>query len=321
MRENHTMQTIKGLDTIMKSFSIGNGLRKAAMLLLFAIPLAAAGAEQKTFATPEAAVEALVAALKSNNESALIEIFGEKHKDLVATGNPAADAAERASAAEKLATFNALDERGNDRRVLLLGEQAWPFPVPLVRQGGAWRYATEEGVEEVLNRRIGANERNAIDVLYAFVDAQRVYASRDRNGDGVLQYAQRLASAPGKYDGLYWPADPARGEEESPFGPLIAASSAYGYKKGDPYRGYHFRLLTRQGKGAPGGAYNYVINGRMIAGFAMVAYPADYGKSGVMTFIVNQYGKVYQRDLGKRTAEIGAKLNVFDPAGWTDAEQ
>ena len=144
---------------------------------------------------------------------------------------------------------------------------------------------------------------------------------RDRDGDGVLQYAQKLASAPGKQDGLYWPADAAKGEEASPFGPLIAESAAYlkGHAAGDPYRGYHFRILTRQGKNAPGGAYNYVINGRMIAGFAMVAYPAEYDRSGVMTFIVSHNGKVYEKDLGKNTAAIGAKMTTFDPgAGWKE---
>ncbi len=143
----------------------------------------------------------------------------------------------------------------------------------------------------------------------------------DRDGDGVLQYAQRLGSTPGKHDGLYWPADAAKGEEASPFGPLVAESAAYlkGHQAGDPYRGYHFRILTRQGKSAPGGAYSYVINGRMIAGFAMVAYPAQYGESGVMTFIVSHNGKVFEKDLGKNSAEIGAKMTAFDPgAGWKE---
>ena len=195
------------------------------------------------------------------------------------------------------------------------------MPIPIVRAGDRWRFATEEGADEIVNRRIGGNERNAIYVLRAYLDAQRAYAARDRDGDGVLQYAQKLASTPGKHDGLYWPADAAKGEEASPFGPLIAESAAYlkGHTAGDPYRGYHFRILTRQGKSAPGGAYSYVINGRMIAGFAMVAYPAEYGKSGVMTFIVSHNGKVYEKDLGKDSAAIGAKMTTFDPgAGWKE---
>jgi hypothetical protein len=205
--------------------------------------------------------------------------------------------------------------------VLLIGAEAWPVPIPIVRAGDRWRFATELGEDELVNRRIGGNERNAIYVARAYIDAQRAYAARDRDGDGVLQYAQKLASAPGKHDGLYWPADAAKGDEESPFGPLVAESSAYlkGHGEGDPYRGYRFRILTRQGKAAPGGAYNYIINGRMIAGFALVAYPAEWGKSGVMSFIVNHNGKVYEKNLGKDSAAIGAKMTTFDPvAGWKE---
>jgi hypothetical protein len=214
-----------------------------------------------------------------------------------------------------------LEDAGKDRRVLLIGDQAWPFPIPLVKTGERWRFATEQGEDELVNRRIGANERNAIFVLRAYLDAQKDYASKDRDGDGVLQYAQRLASTSGKHDGLYWPADSAKGEEASPFGPLVAESAAYlkGHKEGDAYRGYRFRILTRQGKSAAGGAYSYVINGRMIAGFAMVAYPAQYGESGVMTFIVSHNGKVFQKDLGKNSAETGAKMTAFDPGpGWKE---
>jgi hypothetical protein len=219
-------------------------------------------------------------------------------------------------------TYRLLDEDGKDRRALLIGDQAWPMPIPLVKRGDRWQFATEEGIAELLNRRIGANERNAIDVLRAYVDAQREYASRDRNGDGVLQYAQRLGSTPGKHDGLYWPTDAAAGQDTSPFGPLVAESAAYlkGRQAGDPYRGYHFRILTRQGKDAPGGAYSYIINGRMIAGFAMVAYPARYGESGVMTFIVSQNGKVYERNFGRDSATVGARMTAFDPGGWREVE-
>jgi hypothetical protein len=297
-----------------------NLLGQMALMLLIAMPLVCAAAEQRTFATPEAAVDAFIAALQANDESALIAVFGQAHENLVVTGDSANDAAVHAAAAERLATFHVLEDRGADRRVLLMGAEAWPFPIPLVLEKGVWRFATEEGVEELLNRRVGFNELNAIHVLRAYVDAQREYASRDRIGDGVLQYAMKLFSTPGKFDGLYWVADPVQGEEESPFGPLIAESSPYtvGHQRGDPYRGYHFRIVMRQGKSAPGGAYNYVINGRMIAGFAMVAYPDEYRESGVMTFIVNQNGKVYQRDLGPDSEAIGAKMTVFDPvADWT----
>jgi hypothetical protein len=299
-------------------------LRRMALVLLVVFPLAASAAGQKTFATPEAAVDALISALKADDDAAIVALFGEQYKDVVITPDRAANSATRAKIVTALQTFRVLDERGNDRRVLLVGEQAWPLPIPLVREQGAWRFATEEGIEEIVNRRIGANERNAISVLEAYLEAQKEYASRDRNGDGVLQYAQQLGSTRGKHDGLYWDADESKGEEASPFGPLVAESAAYlkGHKAGDPYRGYHFRILTRQGKSAPGGAYNYVINGRMIAGFAMVAYPDAYGESGVMTFIISQSGKIYQRDLGPATPKRAAAMTEYNPdASWKGVEE
>lgn len=283
-------------------------------------PMTARAAGQRTFATPEAAVDALDAALQSNDEAALVGLVGDRHRSLVSSGDPAVDAARRAEIAAALRTFRALAEPAGDRRVLLMGAQAWPLPIPLVRQGDVWRFATEEGVEEIVNRRIGANERNAIHVLRAYLDAQRVYASRDRNGDGVLEYARKLASTPGRRDGLYWPApEGAAAEDVSPFGPLIAQSAAYlaGHRRGDPYRGYHFRILTRQGPQAAGGAYSYVINGRMVAGFAMAATPAVYGETGVMSFIVNHNGTVFEKDLGAGGARASEALASFDPGkGW-----
>lgn len=319
------MKPMPAINTVMTPMNIfagiKAGLRRLALIFLLALPLAATAVEQRTFATPEAAVDTLLAALKARDEAVLRAIFGDKHKEMIASGDAAQNAADRAKAAEALTAFRVLDSRGEDRRVLLMGVNAWPFPIPLVRTAGVWRFATEEGVEELINRRIGGNENHAIGVLRAYIDAQRQYASVDRDGDGVLQYAQKLASTEGKQDGLYWPADPAKGEEESPFGPLIAASSAYlkGHAKGDPFRGYHFRILTRQGKSAAGGAYNYVINGRMIAGFAMVAYPHDYGTTGVMSFIVSHNGKIYQKNLGENSAKLGAAMSSFDPGtGWTE---
>jgi len=300
--------------------SLTRGLRRAALpALLLAVPLASFAAEPRTFATPEAAVEALYSALKANDEPALVAIMGDKHRNLIVTGDAAHDAARRAEVAALLATYRSLDDSAPDRRVLLLGAKAWPLPIPLVRQGASWRFDAEQGAEEMLNRRVGRNERSAIEVLGAYVDAQREYASRDRDGDGVLQYAARLGSSPGKKDGLYWDADSTKGEEASPFGPLIAQSAAYlsGHRRGDAYRGYHFRILTSQGKSAPGGMYNYVINGRLLAGFAMVAYPDIYGETGVMTFIVNQNGKIFEKDLGSKSSKLGEALPAFNPgAGW-----
>jgi hypothetical protein len=293
--------------------------RLALALLLLAIPLAAAAAPQETFATPEAAVDALMAAFKADSDAAVIALFGEEHKAIIVQSDRAAASATRAKLLAAMQTLRVLHAPAPDRRVLLIGAEAWPMPIPIVRAGERWRFATDEGEDELVNRRIGGNERNAIYVLRAYLDAQRAYAARDRDGDDVLQYAQKLASTPGKHDGLYWPADAAKGEEASPFGPLVAEAGPYlkGHTAGDPYRGYYFRILTRQGKSAPGGAYSYVINGRMIAGFAMVAYPAEYGRTGVMTFIVSHNGKVYEKDLGKESTALGAKMSTFDPgAGW-----
>jgi len=295
-----------------------------ALALIVAVPLAAAAASQQTFATPEAAVDALAAALKSDSDEAMLALFGDEYRDLILQPDRAATSANRAQALAGMQTLRVLKAPTADRRVLIIGEEAWPVPIPIVRIGERWRFASEEGAEEIVNRRIGGNERNAIEVLRAYVDAQRSYASRDRDGDGVLQYAQKVASTPGKQDGLYWPADESKGEELSPFGPLLAASADYlaGHKAGDPFRGYYFRILTRQGNSAPGGAYSYIINGRMIAGFAMVAFPAEYGKSGVTTFIVSHNGKVYEKNLGTDSTSLAAKMTTFDPgAGWKEILQ
>jgi hypothetical protein len=295
-------------------------LRRLLLVLALALPLGAA-AVQQTFDTPDAAVDALMAALKADSDAQLLLIFGDEYKHLVVPDDRAAASATRAKIYASMQTLRVLRDVGPDRRVLLIGAEAWPMPIPIVRSGDRWRFASELGEDELINRRIGANELNAIYVLRAFVDAQRAYAAVDRDGDGVRQYAQKLASTPGKRDGLYWTADAAKGEEPSPFGPLIAESAAYlkGHGPGDPYRGYRFRILTRQGTHAAGGAYNYLINGRLIGGFAMVAYPAEWGETGVMSFIVNHNGRVFEKDLGKDSAAIGARMSSFDPGpGWKE---
>jgi hypothetical protein len=200
-----------------------------------------------------------------------------------------------------------------------MGTNSWPFAIPIVQRDGRWFFDTDAGKEELLNRRIGRNELEVLQAMRAYVDAQREYASFDRDGDEVLEYAQRLASSPGTKDGLYWPPD--LDGEISPLGPLVAHAQASGYF-GDtpidkfspqPFHGYLFKILTRQGKHAPGGKYDYVINGNMIGGFALVAWPAEYGDSGIMTFIVNQLGRVYQKDLGANTSKIGRKMSAYDP--------
>jgi hypothetical protein len=294
-------------------------LRRIMLALLMLVPLSAFAAPQETFATPEEAVAALKDALKHDGNEQILKLFGEEYQDLFIQPDQAATRANRAKILASMQILSVLHELAPDRQELVIGDKAWPFPIPLVRLDQRWHFATAEGAEELLNRYIGANELSAIEVLRAYVSAQRVYAARDRNGDGVLEYAQKLASTSGKQDGLYWHADAAKGEEQSPFGPLVAASSAYleGHTQSDPYRGYHFRILGRQGEGAAGGAYDYMINGRMLAGFAMVAYPAEYGVSGVMTFIVNQNGTLFEKDLGEDSSALGAKMEAFDPAGWT----
>lgn len=294
------------------------GAVNAALAMLLALPLSGMAQDPRTFSTPEAAADALLAALKANDEAALLALVGAAHKGVIGTGDAQADAATRAQLAQHLQAFRAFDTSKPDRRVLLIGTQAWPLPIPLVRKGDSWRFAAEQGAEELANRRVGANELHAIKIALAYVDAQRNYASRDRNGDGVLEYAQKLGSTAGKQDGLYWPDDSKNADEASPLGPLIAqAGYAAGRQPGSAFRGYHYRILTRQGAAAPGGAYNYVINGRMIAGFGLAAYPAAYGESGVMTFIVNHNGQVYEKDLGPNGAKTAASMTSFDPgAGW-----
>ena len=319
--KENKMTTIKIATSLSIRFARwASVFRSGALALLLSTSLLGVAAEQQRFATPEAAVSALIDAFKADDEAALISIFGERHQRLVVSPDQAENSVLRAKALARLQAWHALEDSGPDRRILLIGDEAWPVPIPLVREQGNWRFATELGEDEIINRRIGANEREAIIVLRAYLDAQRQYASRDRNGDEVLEYAQKLGSTPGQHDGLYWPNDPAKGEEASPFGPLIAASADYlkGRQTGDPFHGYYFRILTRQGKNAPGGAFSYLINGRMIAGFALLAYPAQYGESGVMTFVVNNYGKIYQKDLGAATARLASRIKEYNPdASWT----
>ena len=303
--------------TSMNMTVIGDQRRR--LLCILSLALLAAGpvaAQQRAFATPQEAAAALGAALKANDEQALLEIFGQQHKGVVSSGEPARDKEARAKVGAAMSSFLAIDASTDERRILLIGVNAWPFPVPLVREGSGWRFATELATDELLNRRIGENEREALRVMYAYLDAQRQYASGDRIGDGVRQYARRINSSAGKKDGLYWPADEAKGEETSPFGPLVAEAGPE-RRQGDPYYGYQFRVLTAQGPHAAGGAYNYVINGRLVAGFALVGYPREYGSSGVMTFIVNHNGTVFQKNLGPET-KLAAKMTSFDPGkGWT----
>ncbi|MGA3006962.1 MAG: DUF2950 domain-containing protein [Opitutaceae bacterium] len=280
-----------------------------------------ATAHPRLFASPDEAIQALKAATKAKDKAALHEIFGPQVHELL-SGDKVQDATEFASFAKAIAQMCNPVHEGDDKIVLYIGGENWPFPIPLVKQNGQWFFDTASGKEEILNRRIGEDELTAIGVCHAYVVAQREYASEDRAGDGVLKYAQKFMSTPGKKDGLYW--DPVGNEPLSPFGPLVAQAREEGYgpnhQKGQPhpFHGYIFKILKAQGPAAPGGAYNYIINGNMIAGFALVAYPSRWGASGIMTFIVNQEGKVYQANLGENTAGLAAAMTDFNPdSQWT----
>jgi hypothetical protein len=287
--------------------------------------LAAAGSIQ-AFPTPEEAVKALGQAVNATNRAALAVLFGPDSETL-ANPDPVQGAREMAEFAAAFNETNRLVRTSETRMTLEVGGNAWPFPIPLVKASGGWQFDTAAGLDEIQNRRIGRNEIEVLRVMRAYVEAQREYASRDRDGDDVLEFAQKLSSSPGKTDGLYWPLE--LNGEVSPLGPLVARAHEEGYSPDrsaddegpQPFHGYLFKLLKRQGKHAPGGKYDYVINGNMIGGFALVAWPVEYGESGVMTFIVNQRGRVYQRDLGKDTATAAKRIVAFDPApGWRVSE-
>jgi len=273
-------------------------------------------AAQKIFASPQQAVAALVAAVQDDGDAGLLAVLGPEAQDLISSGDAIADHNGRARFLEAYGAKSRLEQESPDRAVLVVGEKEYPFPIPIVRQGDSWRFDTLAGRVEILNRRIGRNELHTLEVLRAYVDAQREYASRKRDG-GVAEFAQKFSSSEGARDGLYW--ETAEGEQESPLGPLVAQAAAEGYGGGlakeppEPFHGYYFKILKAQGEHAAGGAFDYVADGRMILGFALVAYPARYGVSGITSFIVNQGGEIYEKDLGRETAQVAAAMAVFDP--------
>jgi hypothetical protein len=275
--------------------------------------LLAAEAKQKSYKTPEEAVAALAEAVKKGDTKALMAIFGPASKDVIYSGDKVADKAGRERFTAAYEEKHRLVNEGDKKVILMVGQNDWPMPIPLIKQGEAWLFDTNEGKDEILNRRIGKNELNTIEVCLAYVDAQREYALQDCDGNRVRDYAQRFASIPGKKDGLYWEAK--EGKRQSPMGPLMAKAAKEGYTglTLSPYHGYYFKILMAQGKDAPGGAYSYVVHGKMMGGFALVAYPAEYGNSGIMTFMVNQDGVVYQKDLGARTEKIAGAMTQYNP--------
>jgi Protein of unknown function (DUF2950) len=277
---------------------------------------------QEQFTTPEDAVSALVEAAKSQDQKGLITVLGPDGRAIASSGDPVADANARDNFVSAYDAKHALELEGDGNQTLIIGNDDWPFPIPLINKGGKWQFDAAAGVDEILRRRIGRNELAAIQVSLAYVQAQNEYASRDPAGLGPHVYAQRIVSRPGKKDGLYWPT--AEGEPPSPLGDLAAKASAEGYKTGQtpvPYYGYYYRVLTRQGPNAQGGAYDYLAKGKMIGGFALVAYPAQYGNSGIMTFMVNQDGTVFQKDLGPQSDKLARKIDAFDPdSTWTKVD-
>jgi len=278
------------------------------LALAFALVPGCGERDPGAFESPEAAAEALLDALKRNDPEAIVAILGPEYRDRLITSDWEAEAEARAELVEAWNEIYALRELPGGERELILGSEEWPLPILLVQDDpGLWRFDTAEGIEEILDRRIGRHELTAIQIAGAYVDAQIDYAREDRDGDGILEYAQRLASTPGNRDGLYWP-----GEPESPFGPLVQGAEGYFERKepGDPIQGYFFEILTRQGENPPGGAVDYVVDGNMIYGFALVAWPERYEESGVMTFVVNHQGKVWEKNLGPFQG-----MDAYDPDG------
>ena len=275
-----------------------------------------AAPKQKVFATGERGVNAFVKALRENNKEELLAIFGTDANELVSSGDEVADRQRREMFVKAYDEQNSIAPEG-DKLVLIVGKNAWPFPIPLVKQEGQWVFDTAAGKEEILNRRIGRNELDTIQVMLAIIDAEREYAMKSHDSNGLLVYAQKFKSDPGKKNGLYW--ETKEGEEPSPLGLFAAKAKEEGYfgekpsEKPQPYHGYFYRILTAQGTNAPGGAFDYIVNGKMIGGFAVVAYPAEYGNSGVMTFIVNHDGVVYQKDLEEDTEKESQAIKLFDP--------
>ena len=285
-------------------------LAGAAMLVLALTSLAQA---QQRFSTPEAAVDALAKAARSGDGKTIVTILGPGSEDLVSSGDPVADANRRQ---EYLAAYDAghriVTEAGKGA-TLIVGPNDWPFPIPMVQRDGQWIFDVAAGREEILARRIGENELSTMKALLAYYDAQNDYADMFKSKSGQAVYAQRVVSSPGKKDGLYWPT--SGNEQPSPLGEAVAAATQRGYRPGagEPFFGYYYKVLTRQGPAAPGGAIDYIAKGDMIGGFAAVAYPAEYGNSGIMTFMINHNGDIYEKDLGEGTARIASRITSFNP--------
>ena len=297
-------------------------LTLACPMLCLALLLVSGCANQgapRTFASADEAVQTLTNAVRADDVPQLLAIMGADGEEIISSGDENSDRQRRQRFLSLYDEKHTLVPEAADRMTLVIGKADWPFPVPLVKQGSKWHFDSEAGVEEILNRRVGENELSTIEVCKAIADAQREYALRDPDGDGIHEYARQFPSDPGKRNGLFWPT--AEGEEPSPLGPLAASAVSEGYTRRaegpTPYHGYYFRILQGQGASAPNGALDYVVDGKMTLGFAVIAHPADYGNSGIMSFIMGPDGVVYQKDLGEETAKAAAAIKAFDPGeGW-----
>jgi hypothetical protein len=295
-------------------------LAAVAILLIFPTRSVAQQPGQKTFSSPEDASNALFTAMQNNDEKAMLDILGPEGKQIVSSGDETEDAESRTNFARRYQEMHRLVKEPDGTTTLYIGAENWPTPIPLVNKGNSWYFDTEAGKKEILYRRVGRNELSAIRVSQELVAAEKEYYSAQHN-----EYAQKILSDEGQHDGLYWKA--AEGDPQSPIGPLVASAFADDTAKSreaapTPYRGYYYRMLMRQGDNGPGGVKSYIANGKMAEGFAFVAYPAEYRSSGVMTFIVNEDGVVYQKDLGKKTDVLAKAMKEYNPnSSWQKAEE
>jgi hypothetical protein len=317
-----------GLLVSLAQLTAGGAAAAAETAAPAAKSVAARSAAQRSFESPEAAATALAAAARAFDVGQMLRILGAGARDALLLKDKVAMRSGWSSFVATYERKHAIEAQGADRARLTTGEDGWAFPYPMVRgQDGRWRFDTAAGNEEVVARRVGANELFTIETALAIVDAQREYASRDWDGDGLLVYAARFASTPGRKDGLYWKPD--QSGIESPLGPLAARAQREGYGKSRdargepvPYHGYYYRLLTRQGPDAPGGTYDYLVRGKLLGGFALIAYPAQYGVTGVMSFIVNHDGVVHQKDLGPDTGRLAREIKAYNPdQTWKEAKK
>ena len=268
----------------------------------------------KLFESPVEASDAFINATKSGEQQEILAIFGDKHQELIGTNEPERDKELRAKVAAMAIERRRFRFNTENSVTMVIGAEAWPFPVPIVKSEKGWHFDSDIGIEEIVQRRIGENELSAIANVRAYLDAQRDYAAVPRDGTKVRQFARKFHSSPGKKDGLYWPVDLNKGESPSPAGPEIQSTET-------PHDGYHYKILSAQGEAAPGGKYDYIINGHFIGGFALIAWPSEYGKTGIMTFIINHYGILHECDLGPDTAKAAGAISEYNPTeAWIPTE-